>query len=188
MRPVGFDTGICVARQPGPRSDFEPRFFVRKNTEFCMTRRFGPSPGPLFLEAFQSGIRYNTANFLMFFKKSFFIIFFCVFLCACVSPSQLAPLGAPGGLRGRPGGHILCETPLGFFGFCVFRRKLSFFVDFLLFFACVHFSITSRIFFAAWALPGRSRDASKTLRIVPGSSLCASGFPGTLPSAILGRF
>ena len=47
---------------------------------------------------------------------------------------------------------------------------------------------TGTLFGTLRALPGHSRGASKTLRIVPGSSLCASGFPGTLPSAILGRF
>ena len=47
---------------------------------------------------------------------------------------------------------------------------------------------TGTLFRTLRALPGRSRGVSESLRLVPGSSLGASGFPGTLPSVILDRF
>ena len=43
--------------------------------------------------------------------------------------------------------------------FLRFSEKVMFFVIFLLFFACVHFSIASRIFFRRLGAPGRLPDA-----------------------------
>ena len=71
--------------------------------------------------------------FVRFLKNVRFFKNLRVFLCACVSPSQLALFCAPGGLQGAPGRHILCVLLFGLFEFSIFRNMLCFLLLFCYF-------------------------------------------------------